>query len=218
MNDDSIPTAPTRWCILTTSGGRTLAVARSLNAAGFEAWTPVATLQREKPGRYNGPRRKIEIDAPILPTFVFARATHLLDLLVITKDPASRHPPFSVMHHGQRVPLVAEMDILGMRQAEQEALVLIGQLREAASEKERRDLRVAALKNEHARRKALRTQYREFTKGQIVQVSDAPALVGMTGVIQSSDGRSALVAFGGSLFMKIETWQIAPSTIQGDQP
>ena len=68
--------ASDRWCILRTSGARTLALADLLTRAGFEAWSPRKTLKRMKPGvkpRLDGTRPTIEIDTPILPTFVFAR-------------------------------------------------------------------------------------------------------------------------------------------------
>lgn len=216
------------WCILRTSGGRTLALAASLNAAGLEAWTPVRTFKRQKQGsrlRLDGRRITVEIDAPILPTFVFARAAHLLDLEAAASDPTNEHPPFSVFHHAGRIPLVADREVAGLQEAERAAAASIREQRYAETREEADRIRIAALKTERARMRALRAaeaeqrnmlraERRDFAEGERVRVDDAPAMLGMSGVVISSDGRTAMVCFGGLLTMKIEAWQLSRDSVQ----
>lgn len=217
------------WCILRTSGARTLPLAASLSAAGLEAWTPTRTIKRQRFGarpRVERHRVTVEMDVAILPTFVFARVTHILDLEHAAKDPASQHPPFSVFHHAGRIPLIADCDIMGLQEAERVATVAIQEQRAAETREEAERIRIAALKTERARiramketeavqRKMLRAERRDFNAGDQVQVDDTPALMGMSGVVMSSDGRTAMVRFGGFLTMKIEAWQLSRDSVQG---
>lgn len=151
-----------KWCILRTSPGRTLPLFRSLVEAGMDAWTPVEVLKRRRP------RSKItlEIDAPILPTFVFAPASHLQDLMRLAAAPTGPHPAFSVFRHLDRVPLIEAGQIEGIRAEEQ-----------------------------RGRRKAQQAQRRTFAPGQGVSVPEGP-FAGMSGIVQEGDGKFALVAFG----------------------
>ena len=208
-----------RWCILRTSGGKTLALTESLNKAGIAAWTPRRTFKRPKPGRcamIDGRKPTVEIEAPILPTFVFAPAAHIADLAFASGDPACRHPGFTIMRDVGRYPLVSDRAVAGLRQAEEAATEAIERQREAETREERRRIRAAAAKTERDRRKLLRAEYREFAEGASVAVKDVAALAGMTGVIKSSDGRTAVVAFGGLLTMEVEAWQIVLDQVQGD--
>jgi hypothetical protein len=220
-----------RWCILRTSGPRTLTLASALNAIGIEAWTPKRTFKRPKPGKVrdaNGKRITVEVDAAILPTFVFAQEVSLPRLQVLANDPASTLPGFSVFRHGGRFPLVSDADVSGLRLAEEEANTLLRELREAETREEADRLRIAALRTEQARmkalrmaeaerRKALRAEARDFVNGQAVVVEDMPALIGVTGIVQNSDGRTAWVKFGGTLTMKIEAWRLSHDSVQVPQ-
>lgn len=204
------------WCILRTSGGRTLALTESLNAAGIGAWTPRQTLRRPVIGSRpdaKGRRPLVDVDAPILPTFVFAGAEHVDKLLALQSDPTNSHPPFSIFHHGPRIPLIADREVAGLVEAERAATELIARIREADSREEARRIRAAAMKTERERRKAMRAEIRHFSMGQAVDVTDAPALAGLSGVIESSDGRSAIVSFGGSLTMRIDSWRLVLNAV-----
>jgi hypothetical protein len=217
-----------RWCILRTAGTRTLALARALSAVGIEAWTPKRTFKRPKPGKVRdayGKRVTVEVDAPILPTFVFALEASLPRLQALSNDPASTLPAFSIFRHGGRFPLVSDRDVAGLRAAEEEANEMLRQLREAETRAEADRIRIAALRTEQARtkalrmaeaerRRALRAETRDFVNGQAVVVEDMPALTGMTGIVQNSDGRTAWVKFGGALTMKIEAWRLVPDSVQ----
>lgn len=212
-----------RWCILRTSGSRTLALADSLTKAGMEAWTPRRTFKRVKAGvkpQANGQRPTVEIDAPILPTFVFAREADLSALASAAIAEISPHPAFSIFRHGGRHPIIGHASIAGLQQAEHDAAVSIQAQRDAETREAADKIRIGALRNEQARlramraaeadrRKAQRNERRDFDPGQQVTVEEMPALTGMTGVVESSDGRSAVVVFGGALTMTIEAWRLA---------
>ena len=209
-----------RWCILRTSGGKTLALAASLTVAGVEAWTPKRTFKRPMPGKrpdQHGRRPMIEIDAPILPTFVFARAVHVDRLMGLAADPASLLPAFSVFTHAGRAPEVGDHAVAGLRQAERDAEEAIQAIRDADTREEKRKLRAEALSTDRARRKAMRAQRLDFAAGEVVTVADMPALGGMDGVVERSDGRSAVVMFGGLLNMTIEAWRLVRDPVQGCQ-
>ncbi len=204
----------TDWCILRTSGGRTLNLARSLAEAGFDVWTPIRTIKRPhgKPDQ-KGRRSTVEIDMPILPTFVFARAGGLSALAHTAGDPVHQHPPFSIFLHAGRIPLIGAASVAGLQEEERFAAEQITALRDAETREEQRRIRGAALKTKREREKALRAERHDFAIGAEVSVADQQSLAGMTGVITSSDGRSAVVAFGGSLTMTIEAWRLSPHDV-----
>lgn len=74
----------TDWCILRCSNCKTLELARSLNDAGFEAWTPVETIER----RSRKGIKPDELRRPLIASFVFARADHMAGLLALSHSPA----------------------------------------------------------------------------------------------------------------------------------
>jgi Xaa-Pro aminopeptidase len=212
----NIDTGANRWCILRTAGPRTLELTTSLQLAGYAAWTPRRTTKQPKRGvkvRHGVKRPMVEVDLPILPTFVFVRANQLSDLVIAAAHPTQPHPAFSIFHFAGRVPLVSDRDVAGLQEEERLAAELIAQLRECEDREERRKMRAAALRNEKARRRAMRMERREFAVDTAVEVTDMPALAGMSGIIKSTDGRSAIVDFGGSLVMKVEAWQLSPLDI-----
>lgn len=212
-----------RWCILRTSGPRTLALADSLTKAGFEAWSPRKTLRRAKAGvkrRADGTRPMVEVDAAILPTFVFARARDVQTLAQVACADITPHPPFSIFRHGGRYPEIADGSVRGLQEAEREATATIEAIRAAETREEAERIRKAAMKTERERlramqiseakrRKALRNERGTFDDGQHVTVEDMPSFIGVTGIVQSSDGKSAVVVFGGMLTVTVEAWQLA---------
>ncbi|SEM54568.1 hypothetical protein SAMN05192583_0577 [Sphingomonas gellani] len=219
--------ATNRWCILRTSGGRTLALADFLIAAGLEAWTPRKTFKRDKPGRcrlIDGRKPTVEIAAAILPTFVFARARHLPALADMLADPASLHPPFSIFRHAGRIPEVGSAEVQGLRNEEAAAAELLRQRRDAESRAEADAVRIAAIKSEEARRRAirqaeherrmaLRKEVRTLSAGDQVDVTQMPSLAGLVGTVVEGYGNCALVSFGGALAMKIEAWRLSPHDV-----
>ncbi|MES2904530.1 MAG: hypothetical protein V4696_10130 [Pseudomonadota bacterium] len=110
------------WCILRTSGSKTLRLAETLRADGYDAWTPVETRTIRVP-RANV-RRTIQL--PIMPSYVFARVYHLIDLLELAAMPVKprrqanepSHASFSVLHVHDKIPLVSDLSLDGLRYIE----------------------------------------------------------------------------------------------------
>lgn len=207
------------WCILTTSSGRTLPLARSLTDAGFDVWTPIRTVKRPAPGnrrRYVlGQRRvMVEVTLPILPGFVFARLSQLDDLYRASSLPFGPHPTFSILSLADRVPAVSDRQVAGLREAEASALQAIIAERDAETREDARRVRAEMLTTERARRKALRREIKELAAGEQVTVDGAPMLAGMIGTIVRGRGTSAVIHFGGSLTMEVEAWRVHPVRVQ----
>jgi transcription antitermination factor NusG len=123
----------TDWFILRTAGRSTLLLAKTLAEDGFEVWTP-ARKQTIRVPRMNVRR---EIVLPLLPSFVFVRAPHLVDLLELAQleekprraprtssDRRSQpaHRGFSVFHHLDRIPMIADRHLEPLRSKEIEAV------------------------------------------------------------------------------------------------
>lgn len=170
-----------RWCILRTSGGRTLKLARSLSAAGFAVWTPTETVKRRRARS----KEEIEIERPIVPTFVFAGEEHLADLVHVLALPLSPHPQFSIFQYAGRVPIVGDHSLSLLRMAEHDA-----------------------------EQKLRKKKRHDFAIGSVVRVQDEPAWQGMSGVVESNDGKRAWVSFGGPIAVEIAAWKLLAHEIQ----
>lgn len=206
------------WCILSTSGGRTLALARSLTAAGLVTWAPTRTIRRPAPGQRRalvlGLRRKtVEIDLPIMPGFVFVRSEHIDDLAQIALDPMNGHPGFTLFQHAGRAPLISDASISGLREAEAEAAASIQLLRDAETRDAERRARADQMRTEAQRRAALRRQRKDFCQGDRVGVIDMPAMVGKIGRVEQSTGTVVTIDFGANHSMKVEAWRVVPSAL-----
>ena len=203
-----------RWILLRTSGGQTLPLARSLAAAGFDVWTPARTIRKVlRPGKRT--EQKIEVDIAILPTFVFARQCHEGALVDAAAQEISPHPAFSVFCHAGIIPKIADRDIIGLREGEAEAAATMQAMRDADTHAEAECIRIAAIKSERARRRALKemqTRRPAFAPGTPVMVTEMPALAGVTGVVETSERAFASVRIGNRLW-KIEGWRLTLSTI-----
>lgn len=170
-----------RWIILRTGGSRTLPLARSLADAGLDVWTPTAVADRRR-GRS---RVRVEAQVPILPTFVFANAALVQDLIMLEGAITSPHPSFALFRHNGRVAIIGDRELTELRTEEGRAAQ-------------------AQRKRELAR---LRTQRRTFTKDQPVIVTEG-IFSGLTGRIeQDSSGKFAFVCFGESRW-KIATFHL----------
>lgn len=209
------------WCILRTSGNRTLPLVRSLANAGFDVWTPTRMIRRAAPGQRRAlalglRRRMVEVGVPILSGFVFARAIHLEDLARIAALPTGiNHPPFMLFQSGGEAALVSDANVSGLRTAEAAADAAIQAERDAESREEARLLRTDRLRTERARLQALRSVSKTFKPGEEVRIAGLPALDGVVGHIIFGDGTSAEIAFGGILTMKVEAWRVIPVALRG---
>jgi hypothetical protein len=204
-----------RWCILTTSGGRTIPLAESLASAGFDVWTPTEVIRRKV--RRGHSTVTVEKAAPIAPTLVFGKEEHLSDFARIVHQPFHRHPGFSIFQWCGKAPIIGDASLLGLRLREAEAQAAIEAVREGIARRERQMERASQMRTEQQRRKALRSERREFEKGARVVVPSEASMTGLTGTVIESNGTSALVAFGGSLVMTIEAWQILPIDVEAGQ-
>lgn len=113
------------WCILRTSGAKTLPLADSLDLSGLCVWTPRKMQVRRRPGG----KLTVERESPITPTFVFAAAGELMELSSILAKPVSPHPPFSIFRHAGRVPLIADGEIDGLRREEDREKIYVSRSR-----------------------------------------------------------------------------------------
>lgn len=124
MDDD-------RWLILRTRSRDTLALVKDLLAAGFDAWAPKRTFAKQGKGEM------LTLTAPLLPSFAFARASHIHALLVLADEPVKPCPDFSVFHYNDRIPVVRDDELHRMRQIEANDLKRL----EAARKPRRREIK-----------------------------------------------------------------------------
>ena len=168
------------WIILRTSGRRTLPLAASLAEDGYEAWTPAETKR--------APRSRARYRVPMMPTFVFARSQHLVDLLQLAEMPVKprrgkrlrqpAHEDFSVFHYYDRIPIVDDAELDNLRRLEA--------------------------------RSTPPPIVEPYRRGQSVVVTQGVAC-GLGGQVVRSDGESTLVCFGGHMRMKISTFILKPA-------
>ena len=216
---DLMNAALQRWCILRTSGRSTLPLAQSLAGAGFDVWTP-----REVISRRRGPARtRIEYEAPLIATFVFARAIAIPALERILMLPSSPHPPFSIFRYYGKIPLLAAHAVDALREEEAERARIWQEVqdeeRRAAEHTRLREEQAAQSRQMHveheqkvALRRALRATAPTYAAGTEVSVPQS-AFAGLTGVVEGRKGRSAIVNFGGSMSMKIDAWLLTEEQV-----
>lgn len=199
MNDNSTPItlAAGPWCILRTSPGRTLGLMSALAAAGYDAWTPRQMQTRRRPRS----RLTFDVEVPIAPTFVFARAVHVRELASAEAMPVNPFPAFTIFRDARgRIPLIAAHDVAGLKQEED---------------------RVAAIwdaEQERARLKAERSKRKRLVMGQRVRFGQEGAFAGMTGTVERSGDKFVLASFGQAFRMKIATWLLSPDDVEQGQP
>jgi hypothetical protein len=180
------------WCILRTAGPRTIKLTDSLLNAGFDVWTPRLNTRRRL---HRAKKAKVEVVAPILPTFVFARAGELPDLVRILDLPISPHPPFSIFRYAGRVPTIREGQMTYLRQSEEQAA--------DAWRREKRREQIQAERDERTQRVAeLRAAAPSFSPADKVRVPEGP-FAGMTGIVEVGKGKAPVVNFGGGFRVSI---------------
>ena len=170
------------WCILRTNGRSTLRLAQSLNDVGIEAWTPRGVHKRRLSRVHMGVR---EVEQPIIPSFVFARARHLPDLLRALALPTSPHPSFSIFQHAGRAPVISDKDIANLQDAEE--------------------------RGKRARRK---TQRHTVPVGAEIKPSKG-AFAGLVGIVEQVDGNVAVVCFSDFFRVKVATWLLIDDDVDG---
>jgi transcription antitermination factor NusG len=158
-----------KWCILRTAGGSTLRLAESLRTSGIEAWTPTEVQMRRIPRS----RSRRERTVAILPTFVFARARHILDLRALAKATVKAQPDFSVFVYKGGERAVADRDLEPLREVE----------------------RKAARRTRKVEKPGEADPYPVGTGVRL----DTTAFAGMAGVVEKSDRKLTIVCFPNSV-------------------
>lgn len=102
------------WIILRTSGRNTIPLTEQLVEAGHEAWTPTKLIRK--------PRSPVKRRIPMLPSFVFARASELHALIAWSKSWDNPFPDFSVWTYCGRIPSVSDAALEGLRKSELRAV------------------------------------------------------------------------------------------------
>lgn len=180
------------WIILRTASRSTLPLAKSLAEDGFDVWTPVET------GVFNVPRANVKrtISRAMLPSYVFARAGHLYNLLQLASLPSRRgpglrrpaHESFSVMRCSDHIPLIADASLNALRKIE-------------------------------ARRTPRQMAEEPLPVGCIVRVKAGSAgFEGMIGKVESGDRGTTLVCFNRRYTVEIPTSLLSVDEIGTDQP
>jgi transcription antitermination factor NusG len=167
------------WCILRVRGSRTLRLAQSLAEDGYDVWTPTETRKVRIP-KVNVRR---DIVSALMPSYVFARTRHLVDLLQLAALPVKprrgkglrqpAHDDFTVMRAFGGIPTVSDSDLAALRALE-------------------------------AKRTPRRRAERSFDKGAGVKV-EGGSFGGLAGVVERSDRTHTMVCFDGRLRVKIPT-------------
>jgi len=166
------------WCILRCQGRATLRLAETLSKDGFNVWTPRETR------RIRIPRANVRREAvlPLLPSYVFAKAHHLVDLLELAAMPVKprrslrepAHASFTVMHWHDQIPLVEDVALNGLRYLEA--------------------------------KRTPRKKGKPLPRGISVQVKmEGGSFAGMKGRVERSDAGTTLVCFDKRLTVKIAT-------------
>lgn len=179
------------WIILRVSGRHTLKLAQTLAEDGFDVWTP-AEVRKIRIPRANVRR---DVTLPIMPSYVFARSRHLVDLIQMSAQPFKprrkanqpAHADFSVMRFHDSIPTVAD----GHLQA----------------------LRVLEAKRQ-PRKKAQR-----LPKGMEVRVkTEGGSFAGMQGKVERSDEQTTLVCFDSRMTVKIATSLLSLDAVRNELP
>lgn len=148
-----------KWCILRMASLDTLPVKEALEKMGFEVWTPI----ERKAGRRPRTRKEYDKTLAITPSYVFAPADRLDDLLAMSVNPLSDCPRFTVFRHGDGFPLIADVELEALRHQER-------------------------VRNEHYdKQQARKRKSPSFAPGLEVPLT-APGFEGLSGTVRESKG------------------------------
>jgi transcription antitermination factor NusG len=182
-----------RWVILRCANCKTLELAESLNDAGFEGWSPVEVQKHlRKDPRKLLADKVVETRVPLTPSFVFAPATYLQDLLALSHSPALNyqvwdpeqrrmvtrgHPYFRLFMHLGEVVLIGGSELDPLRNIE--------------------------------RKRKPRGSVKTIAPGTSVRLTEG-GFAGMTGMVDSVRGKRAMVSFDRYPFpVEFPTWVLS---------
>uniref|UniRef100_UPI0035CB9932 hypothetical protein n=1 Tax=uncultured Sphingomonas sp. TaxID=158754 RepID=UPI0035CB9932 len=183
-----------RWCILRTSGGKTLPLVRSLADADLDAWTPIERVRRRVP------RAKMteHFVTAFAPTYVFVRERHLPELQRMEGAIGGVHPRFSIFRYYGNTVFVPHAALHPLRRREQDSYIGA--------------LPVVNRQTKH-RGKA-------YGVGEQVTFEGGP-LSGLNCMIASSDGLETtitLTLFGREAGVKIKTSKMRAARVSVTEP
>lgn len=156
------------WFILRMNSADTVSTFDGLKRMGFNVWTPIE--QRV----CRTPRRRVQYDrrTALMPSYVFASADHLDELLQAAMSPSRELPRFTVFTHKGGIPMVADVELNALRYAEEKADTLF------------------------AKMKRLGRKGPKLGKGSEVHLTEGP-FAGMSGIVEGQSGQFTLVSFDG---------------------
>lgn len=103
------------WCILRTASSDTLSTCDALVAMGFLAWTP----RERRIGKLPRTQKTHIKKFPMMPTYVFAPAVRMDELLALSVVPATNCPPFTIFKYDGGFPLIADGELDALRAEEE---------------------------------------------------------------------------------------------------
>ena len=156
------------WFICRMANVDTVKTYRALQANGFEVWTPIERKVRRTPRK----RVPYDSEAALLPSYVFAKVDHLDAILSLAIRPNRDIPQFSVFHHRNGVPLIADSELHCLRTEE------------------------TRLSSVFERMKLKGRKGPRLERGQSVKLPEG-ALMGMAGIVESQQGQYTLVSVDG---------------------
>lgn len=165
------------WAILRMAGASTLRVAQSLADAGFEAWTPAEEIQKAVRGKIEWAK------VPMLPTFVFADASRLVELASLARCPMT----YQVWDTDRQRMVTKGTPFFRLFQVDGDIETIPG--------RELEPLR----RIEGRRKRKPRGKPREWTIGDSVRLTEG-AYEGLRGRIVEVKGKKVVVVIPGSSF------------------
>ena len=187
MRSDLKPRGDGDWIVLRTQPRKTLLLARSLAEEGYEVWTPIDTKMVDVPR--SSARHPAQL--PLLPTYVFARSTHLLAMVALAamEDKPRRgagcrlpaHPDFSVMIGAGHVTFVPAQSLAGFQQ------------------------RLQTIEDCRAGRQPRHHASKARPKGEAVKISTGAA-TGLTGHVRWSNHNATVIEMPNGIRLHLETF------------
>jgi hypothetical protein len=156
------------WCILRMASADTVRLVEALDGIGLGVWTPIERKVIRRPRRRASPDKAV----PMMPSYAFGHVDDLNELLCLSRSFMPDHPPFSVMHHRGGIPLIADDELVPLREEE-------GRLHTVF---------------ERFRRKGQKGP--SYAKGTHVRLTEGP-FEGLPGIVEGEQGQFTLVSFSG---------------------
>lgn len=195
------------------ASGRTLAVVRSLNAAGFQVWTPTGMkrIPRPRSTKYRDEQRAL------MTCFAFAPYEDAPRLAAIVQAPVQEHPAFSLLMYRDTYGRVPDASLQGLRDFEvnhaEEWATFV------ATEEADRLERLRKKKNKRKIGTSRLNAARSYVMGQTVRV-EGTAFTSLTArVVENKRNGELVIEFDGSpMTLTVEACDVRPVHVNDAQP